>query len=486
MEREEERKQNSTQKSNASRKNHEFVVVTYFFLAIFMGMMAYFVYFQLVKSEEFISSSYNKRQDLFAQKVVRGDILSAEGYTLATTVTDKEGNESRSYPYGNMFSHIVGYSTNGKSGIESFENLSLLRSHTFVLEKAANVLRGKKSEGDNVVTTLNFALQETAYRALGNYDGAVIAMEASTGKILCMVSKPDFNPNNIAVEWETLTAEENESSVLVNRATQGLYPPGSTFKILTTLAYIRENPDYESYTYDCEGRFATEDIVIRCANNKIHGTIDLEESFAKSCNSSFASLGLSLDTEAFSKMCGNMLFNETLPTEFASLKSSFSLDKNASKDDIVQTVIGQGKTLVTPLHMLLLVSGIANDGVVMSPYVIDHTENYEGVLVKSFEPKEYKTIMTEKEAGILQEYMQSVVEYGTAEALSGQSYAAAGKTGSAEFSKNSDASHAWFVGYAHQEGKEDIAIAVIVEKSGLGSKYAVPIAKQVFDAYYQE
>ena len=485
MEREQERKQNSTQTSKTSRKNHEFVVVTYFFLAIFIGMIAYFVYYQAVKSEEFISSSYNKRQDLFAQKVVRGDILSSEGYVLATTNTDAQGNESRYYPYANMFSHIVGYATNGKSGIESFANLNLLRSHTFFLEKAVNELQGEKSKGDNVVTTLNFDLQVTAYDALGNYDGAVIVLEPSTGKILCMVSKPDFDPNNIAEEWETLTAEENESSVLLNRATQGLYPPGSTFKILTTLAYIRQNPDYENYTYTCESRFATEDIVIRCANNKTHGQLDLKDSFAESCNSSFASLGLSLDMEEFSEMCNDMLFNEALPTKFESSKSRFSLGTDASTDDIVQTSIGQGKTLVTPLHMALLTAGIANNGVVMTPYVIDHTENYEGTVVKSFEPKEYKTIMTEEEAAILQEYMQAVVEYGTAEALSGAGYMAAGKTGSAEFSTDKDASHAWFVGYAHQEGKEDIAIAVIVENSGLGSKYAVPIAKKVFDAYYQ-
>lgn len=485
MEREQERKQNLTQESKTSRKNHEFVVVTYFFLAIFVGMIAYFVYFQTAKSEEFISSSYNKRQDLFAQKVVRGDILSSEGYALATTVTDAEGNESRYYPYGNMFSHIVGYATNGKSGIEVFANLNLLRSHTFFLEKVANELQGEKSQGDNVVTTLNFNLQETAYEALGNYDGAVIALEPSTGKILCMVSKPDFDPNNIAADWETLTAEENESSVLLNRATQGLYPPGSTFKILTTLAYIRQHPDYEGYTYDCESRFVSDDIVIRCANNKTHGQIDLKDSFAESCNSSFASLGLSLDMEEFSEMCSEMLFNEMLPTRFQSSQSRFSLSTDATEDDIVQTSIGQGKTLVTPLHMALLTAGIANNGVVMSPYVIDHTENYEGVVVKRYEPKEYKTIMSEEEAAILQEYMQAVAEYGTAEALSGLSYTAAGKTGSAEFSTDKDASHAWFVGYAHQEGKEDIAIAVIVEDSGLGSKYAVPIAKKIFDAYYQ-
>ena len=118
-----------------SIRNREFAVVTYLFLAIFLGMIAYFTYFQVEKSEAFINSSYNARQDAFADRIRRGDILSAQGEVLATTKTAADGTESRSYPYGRMFAHVVGFGTNGKSGIESIDNFQLLRSHAFFLEK---------------------------------------------------------------------------------------------------------------------------------------------------------------------------------------------------------------------------------------------------------------------------------------------------------------------------------------------------------------
>ena len=180
-------------------------------------MMGYFAYFQFVKSEDFINSPYNKRQDLFARKVTRGEIISADGHILAETITDTDGTETRYYPYANMFAHVVGFSTNGKSGLESIANFNLLRSHTMTLEKVVNELQGEKNIGDNVVTTLNYDLQDTAYEALGKYDGAIVVMEPSTGKILAMVSKPDYDPNNIAEDWDELTAEDSESSVLLNR-----------------------------------------------------------------------------------------------------------------------------------------------------------------------------------------------------------------------------------------------------------------------------
>ncbi len=458
----------------------------YSFLILFVGMMGYFVYFQFAKSEDFINSPYNKRQDLFAAKVVRGEILSSDGYTLAETQTDSEGNETRYYPYGNMFAHVVGFSTNGKAGIESTNNFNLLRSHTFFLEKLSNEFQGKKDIGDNVVTTLNYKLQNTAYDALGSYDGAVVVMEPSTGKILAMVSKPDYDPNKIAQNWEELTSEESESSVLLNRATQGLYPPGSIFKVFTTLEYIHENSNYNEYQYDCNGSFsASGGAVIHCYNNKKHGTENLIDSFANSCNSSYASIGLTLNTSQFSKLCDSLLFNTSLPLKFEYSKSSFSIDSNADESDIMETAIGQGKTVVTPIHMAMITSAIANDGVLMTPYLIDHIENYNGVEVESYEPKEYKTLLSEEDAALLQSYMKEVVASGTGEKLSGAGYEAAGKTGSAEFSTTSKASHSWFIGYAHREDKADIAVAVIVENSGTGSKYAVPIAKKIFDAYYQ-
>ncbi|MGN0350502.1 MAG: peptidoglycan D,D-transpeptidase FtsI family protein [Roseburia sp.] len=474
--------QDSTPKWKTSHKNREFAVVTYAFLAIFVGLMGYFVYYQFFKSEDFINSPYNSRQDTFSTRIVRGDIVSADGKVLAETVTDAEGNETRNYPYGNMFAHAVGYSVNGKAGIESQMNFNLLRSHTFFLEQIVNELQGEKNQGDTVVTTLDYTLQSTAYHALGSYDGAVVVLEPSTGKILAMVSKPDYDPNTIAAEWDSLIS--SDSSVLLNRTTQGLYPPGSTFKIFTTLEYAHEHSDLDEYIYECSGSFTSDGATIHCYNNKSHGTESLMDSFSHSCNSSYASIGLTLDIEDFNSLCNSLLFNTNLPTTYESSVSSFSLAKDAGDSMIMETAIGQGETLVTPMHMALITSAIANDGVLMRPYVVDHTENEKGVVVKEYSPSVYGTLLSSEDAALLQEYMEAVVSEGTGTKLSGQSYTAAGKTGSAEFtSAEGDGTHSWFVGYASWEGKEDIAVAVIVEDSGAGSEYAVPVAKQIFDAY---
>ena len=214
----------------------EFSVVKYIFVLLFLALISHYVNFQLNESEDFINNDYNSREDLFAERVTRGEIHSADGKVLATTIVDTEG-ESRFYPYDYLFSHVVGYSVNGKSGVEKIANFNLLRSHVSMDEKVETELGSIKYIGDNVITTLNYELQNAAYQALSFYEGAVVVMEPSTGKILAMVSKPDYNPNNIEEDWEYLIAEDNTSTVLLNRATQGLYPPGSTFKMVTTLAY---------------------------------------------------------------------------------------------------------------------------------------------------------------------------------------------------------------------------------------------------------
>ena len=150
---------------------------------------------------------------------------------------------------------------------------------------------------------------------------------------------------------------------------------------------------------------------------------------------------------------------------------------------MIQTVIGQGKTQMTPLHLCMLTSAIANDGMLMRPFEMDRVEKPDGTVIKQYEPKEYGRLMSEKEAGILQELMRDVVEEGTASKLSGLSYTAAGKTGSAEYSDSTSDSHAWFTGFAPAEDPQ-IAVTVIIEGIGSGGDYAVPIAKRVFDAYF--
>ncbi len=458
-------------------------MITYLFMLIFLVLIGYFIYFQLVKSEDVINSPYNSRANLYAEHVIRGDILSSDGKVLAETVTDSKGNQSRKYPYEDMFAHVVGYVNNGKAGIESQMNFKLLRSHSFFLVQLMNGIREEKNQGDSVVTTLDYRVQKAAYDALGNQDGAVVVLEPKTGKVLAMVSKPDFNPNTLEKNWESIV-EDEDSSVLLNRATQGLYPPGSTFKIMTVLEYIRENGTNNQFHFNCEGEVEVNGEVIHCYNNSVHGEEDLTKAFAKSCNTAFSAIGLDLNLKKFSGLCDDMLFNQELPTSLPTKKSRFSLEKQDGTGKIMQTSIGQGETLVTPLHMAMLAAAIDNDGVVMEPYVVDHIQNDGGFKIKSYQPSEYGSVISKNEAKVLQKLMEEVVKNGTGSKLSGQSYNAAGKTGSAEYSNEKGRSHAWFVGYGSKESYEDIAVAVIVEDGGSGSSTAVPVAKKVFDTYF--
>lgn len=481
------KKENEKEEKQGKQKHRDwaFSGISYFFVLLFFVLIGHFINFQVNESESFINSDYNSREKLFAERVSRGEILSSDGIVLAETVTAADGSEKRKYPYKNMFAHIIGYSVNGKSGVEKLANFQLLKAHVSIEEKAEVELSERKYQGDRVVTTLNYELQKTAYEQLGSYKGAIVVLEPSTGKILAMVSKPDFDPNTIEKDWDALVSEENTSTVLLNRATQGLYPPGSTFKIITTLAYLRQNKE-AVYSYDCTGELAVNDAIIHCYRNKKHGSLDLEQAFAQSCNASFANIGLSLNKKAFQKVCDSLLFNQSLPTQLVSSKSSFSLAKDAEEAAVMQSAIGQGTTLVTPFHMALLTSAIANDGVLMTPYVIDHLENHSGKLVKQYTPDAYGRLLSTEEAAQLRTYMEAVVTSGTGTKLKSDDYSAAGKTGSAEFSSSTNACHSWFVGYAQKDGKEEIAVAVLVEEAGSGSSVAVPMAKKIFDVYFSE
>ena len=472
-------------KKTKRKTNREYAVITYFFFFIFIAMMIYFVYFQVIKSEEFINSPYNSLQDLFSKNVVRGEILSSDGEVLAKTNVDSEGNETREYPYGNAFAHVVGYSTNGKSGIELYNNFSLLRSHEFFVDQIMNDISGEKNIGDNIVTTLDSQIQMRAYEALGDYDGAVIAIQPSTGKIIAMVSKPDFNPNTIAQDWDTVNGEG--STALYNRATQGQYAPGSVFKIFTAIEYYHENKTtFMDYSFDCDSQITVDGTTIHCAGNKSHGQENFEQSFAYSCNSSFANIGLQVNNDKLNSLCNTLLFNTDLPINFISNQSKFSLTSSDTTSLTMQTCIGQGNTLVSPLHMCLIASAICNDGLLMKPYLVDHVENLNGVVVDTYSPSTYGTILSNDDADMMEGLMSAAVSYGTCGKLSGQSYDAYGKTGTAQVSDSTDQTNAWFVGYGRKEGYEDLAIAVIVENSGSGSSYAVPVAKRIFDLYFNK
>ena len=465
------------------KSNKVILAVTYLGAALFLGLAGYMGYFLQVQRETVINNSYNARLDSFANRVVRGRILAADGTVLAENRTDGEGNETRIYPFGTVFDHVVGYSSNGKTGIESLANFYLLTSHVNLAEQVVNELGGTKSLGDDVYTTLDPELQQAAWAALGDRRGAVIAMEPDTGKILAMVSKPGYDPNTLAQDWEVLNADGGGQSPLLNRAAQGLYPPGSTFKIVTALEYMREHPqDYKDYRFDCSGTYVNGDYTIRCYHGESHGSQDFVQAFANSCNGAFASLGLELNLASLKATAEELLFNRELPlTGFPYKESSFVMEPGAGTWEILQTSMGQGKTEMTPLHNALLTAAIANGGTLMKPYLLDRVVSAGEEEVKKFMPEAWGSLMTAQEAANLTELMEAVVTVGTASALRTDAYQAAAKTGSAEFETGRE-THAWFTGFAPAQDPK-LVVTVLVEEAGTGGRAAAPIARQLFDIY---
>lgn len=461
--------------------NKPIIGATYICAFIMILLIAYLMRFMIVEKDEVIANSANPRLNSYAENVNRGEIKTSDGIVVA-----KGDTEHRQYPYDNLFAHAVGYSKYTKAGIERIGNYHLTKSHDNWFLQLFRTLRDEKNDGDTVVSTLRYDLQETAYHALGNADGAIVVMEPSTGKILAMVSKPDFNPNDIDAVWEEANKEGSTSSVLLNRASQGLYAPGSTFKVLTTLAYMRQFPNsYDKYQYQCnveENVF--NGVSVHCYDRKVHGQEDLATALANSCNQAYADIGTQLDVGEWKEMLEKFLFNQSLPYSDASADSRFYLDRKSNVGFVPQTAFGQGDTLITPLHNALIVATIANGGNLMKPYLIDQIENTDGKRIKKFSPSLYDSLMTEKEVNTLTDYMRKVVTEGTASAyFDGVPYQVAGKTGTAEYS-NGEHDLSWFVGFSNIESP-DLVVSIVVEQSDVNGVKASAIARQIFDSYYQ-
>ena len=466
----------------AKQGNVQIMLLTYAVCIVFLGMVGYLAYFMVAQSQTIINNPYNKRQQVLAKKVHKGEIRSADGKVLAKTVADEEGQETRVYPYDEIFCHVVGRSTNSMTGIERDQCYPLLTSHVNFFMQLANTFRGEKNPGDHVVTTLDTGLQQAAYNALGSHRGAVVALEPSTGKVLAMVSKPAYNPNYVSRDWERLTQDSEEESALLNRAAQGLYPPGSTFKILTAMEYLLEHPsDYGDFHYDCQGTDSFSGNTINCYGKTRHGSLDLTNAFARSCNGAFAKIGTMLDLKGFRGLAEKFRFNKGLGVDFTYSKSRFELTEKADVGEVTQTAIGQGKTMITPLENALITEAVANGGVMMVPYVVDHVENDMGQVVTEYGPESGGRMVKEWVAEEIGKMMRAVVTEGTASSLNSLSYAVAGKTGSAEFDSEGT-SHAWFVGYGPVK-EPKLVVSIVVEGAGTGSQYAVPIARRLFEEY---
>ena len=466
-----------------NRKNNKSIIVsTLIFVITFIAMAGYLIYFNLTQAESIINTSYNKRQGVLSRRTIRGSILSDDKTKLAVTNVDDDGNETRYYPYSGLFSHTIGYLNNGGYGLESLYGYYMLHSNQNFFEQIGNDLSGNRNTGDNVVTTLNVGLQKACYDALGSNRGAVIVMEPSTGKILAMVSKPDFDPNTLAANWSQITGEGSDS-VLVNRATQGLYPPGSTFKLITMLEYLREHKnDYGQYHYICDGTYELGNNTINCVRTTAHGDVDLFSSLAVSCNCSFINIGLSLDLDRYKKTAEKMLFNKELPTNLEYNKSRFVLNGESSEWDIAQTSFGQGKTVITPFHLALITCTIANNGTLMKPYLVSSVESTNGMTVKKFKEEKYDTLITEKEASLLKKGMEQVVKDSFSWLFGGVEYTLAARSGSAQYGTEGY-EHSLYASFSPADNPE-IAVVAVVEGGPQRNTTAAEVTKQIYDYYY--
>lgn len=455
--------------------------------SLFAAMTVYFLIYTNKNSKKLFENDYNKREEALLEKNVRGKIYAASGEVLAETIQDQDGNDVRSYPYKNLFSHIVGYTYKGGSGVEQLQNYNLMHSDISLSDKASYDASGERYPADDVYTTLDLALQQAASDALGDNRGAVIVTEVDTGNILCMVSKPDFDPNDIETEWERLGAD-TDSGTLVNRVTQGLYAPGSTFKIFDAIELMDEDmAAANAFSYNCIGydnNFTLEDgQPIHCYHWTAHGTVSLEKAFAKSCNCAFVNIGNSLNRDSFCTLLNNMMFGEALPYDLPSGTSSYTLTADTTKEDVTQLSIGQGSTLMTPMHLNMITAAIANGGTVHKDQIIASVKTGTGSTLSETKPEDYRTVMTAEVAAKMREMMRDVIAEGTATKLSSRPYNPCGKTGSAEIVTGESTSHAWFTGFAPEENPE-IAITVIVEGAGTGGVSAVPVVRSVLDEYF--
>lgn len=456
--------------------NKRIVSVLILLSVMFLSLIGYLTYIELFQKEKLVSNPYNQRQWDDEHGTIRGTIFAADGVTLAKT---EEG--TRVYPYNGMYAHIIGYNsrTYGRINLESTYNNELLGKNR--LSSIIGNVSG--TNGYNLHLTIDHSIQKAAYNALGNRKGSVIAINPKTGKIIAMVSKPDFNPNDneLIKNWNVLV--ESEDSPFVARSTSGLYAPGSTFKLLTALSAIRNG--YENDTYVDEGKVEIGNSVFENHNNKSYGEIDLTRGFAVSSNVVFCTLGARIGGEKLRNIAEKFGFNKEFDFDIPYNISRFPEN---IKDDEKEAALGmgQGDIQSTPLQMALVTCGIANGGKIMKPYLVDFVSDVNGEVISETKPTRLYNAADILDTDKVTDMMVETVKSGTGTNAAIRGINVAGKTGTAENEMTvlkNDGEHTWFVGFAPAEDPE-IAVVVMMEFSGgTGGGNCAPIARNIMQKY---
>lgn len=440
---------------------------------LFISLIIYLTYFQFVKAAEVKQSSYNKRLWMNEEKIKRGKIVDRNDGVLAYSEKNEDETYKRVYNYGNLYSHLIGYSYRayGKVGLELKYNNTLLNiSESLSINEIKNLVN-PSSEGNDLRLTIDHEVQEYSRQALEGRKGAVVAMNPKTGEIYSMVSLPDFNAANLNEEWNSIM--ENQESPFLNRATSGLYPPGSSFKIVPTVG-IMESLAVDQ-NYNCSGTTTIDGYTLKDYSQDGHGEIDLKTALAKSCNTYFADKGVALGKDELLAVAGKFYVNKKIPFDLPTGISK--LPTELGKTDLAATSIGQGKLLVSPLNMALISSSIANNGKMMKPILVKNVISPRGNVIKTNHPEVLSNVTSEGVAEEVKNMMVEVVNSGTGKNAQLNNIQVAGKTGTAENASGS--SHAWFTGFAPADDPR-VAIAVILEEDGnTGGKTAAPLARDI-------
>ncbi|MBW3088718.1 penicillin-binding protein 2 [Bifidobacterium sp. 82T24] len=428
----------------------------------------------------------------------RGAILASDGTVIAKSdKSDDAFSYQRSYSNGPLYAPVTGYfsvTTRADRGIEASRNTLLSGENSSLwLSKFKSLFTGEENKGANIETSINPKLQKLAYQLLGNQQGAVVAMEPKTGRILAMVSTPSYDPNGLASHnsanvnktYQALIADK--SNPMLNRTTSELYPPGSTFKIVVAATALENGydtntsvPAGSSYTLPGTQTQLTNTSSAAAGSN---GNMQLLDAFAYSSNTAFAQLGVKLGNEKIADQAKKMGFGSSITVDGTS-SSGLTMKATASKfpdgatnDRLALASIGQGDTLETPLLNAMIASAVANDGKMMQPSLVDRVRASDLSVVSENSPSTFSQAFSKSTADKLNTMMQAVITKEDPQLQLANAKVAA-KTGTAQIGNNSS-NDSWITGFAPADDPK-IAVAVVVHNvNAFGSEAAGPIMQQV-------
>lgn len=440
-------------------------------LALLIILIFYLSYIHLQKGPELLTHPQNIRHLENMAGIHRGSIFDRKGNVLAET--NWVGDTAvRVYPRGRETAHLVGYTSvrYGSTGLESTYRMQLLGLDD--QSRFINIIRqatGEREQGQDLVLTLDMALQQSAVNLLGNRSGAVVILDPRTGAVLVAATAPSFDPNQLEEQWAKV--QNDPKSPLINRAFQGAYPPGSVMKLITAAGALKH--DNKDQVYNCPGYLLVDGFNLP---DQVHGKVNLTEALVVSCNTAFGQMGLDMGWKTFKETSRGFGFQQTFGLGVDMRPSTMTRDDDKSKAELASVAIGQGKLLVSPLHMALVAGAYAHGGTMMQPYLVQEIRNQQGKTVNYHKPSVLHQSIDMESANLIREAMIAAVDRGTGRPAGISGIKVAGKTGTAE--NPHGAPHAWFVGFAPAY-EPRVVVAVIVENGGSGGAVAAPMARQL-------